>query len=666
MRPLIVTLFLMLCRLAHAQVCSSGLGDPIVNFTFGSGTATYGPALPASVTPMTYEQTTCPEGSDLGGYSIIHSPGQSCFTGDWLSFTGDHTGDPNGYFMCINASTPPSNFYKQQVDGLCAGTSYQFSAWIINMASHEGEIMPDITFSIQKTDGTVIQDFDTGPVPILNPAHWNQYAFYFTTPPGISSVVISMRNNAPGGYGNDLGLDDITFRTSGPSIGINFAGHAGDSVNFCSGPANNQDIIGTVGSCYPSNQYQWQTSSDHGATWTNIAGAVNSTLSTFPTAAGSYLYRLTAAATGNIGNAACRVVSSADSIVVLQSANPKLSISINNNPSCADSSILFTAAPIDGGTTPVYQWEVNGGVVSAGSATFNSSSLADGDQVECLMTSNAQCPSPSADAVSNVVSVKILPNVATSVSIVSTADLICRDSLVRFTATPANGGASPAYQWLINGKDVGTNSPVYETRGLGPGDQVSVEMNSSLRCSGPAGSNIIDMTVYDPPYIQLTPDTIIAAHSVITLNPILTGVVDQFQWEPAPYMNDPTLLDPTVAPIGTTVYEIVASNSHCTASAFEKVEVFYDLLMPNAFTPNGDGRNDLFRIPPSVPITIKHFAIYNRWGQLVFATTDASQGWDGRVDGHSAVSGTYVWVIEYRNPIIKKDMMRKGTVELVR
>jgi gliding motility-associated-like protein len=153
---------------------------------------------------------------------------------------------------------------------------------------------------------------------------------------------------------------------------------------------------------------------------------------------------------------------------------------------------------------------------------------------------------------------------------------------------------------------------------------------------------------------------------VITLDPILTGVVDQFHWEPAPYMNDPSLLDPTVAPVGTTVYEIVASNSHCTASAIEKVEVFYDLLMPNAFTPNGDGRNDLYRIPPSVPLTIKHFAIYNRWGQLVFATTDATQGWDGRVNGHSEPSGTYVWVIEYRNPIIKKDMMRKGTVELVR
>jgi gliding motility-associated-like protein len=174
------------------------------------------------------------------------------------------------------------------------------------------------------------------------------------------------------------------------------------------------------------------------------------------------------------------------------------------------------------------------------------------------------------------------------------------------------------------------------------------------------------MTVYDPPVIQLTPDTIIAAHSQIILDPILTGEVDQFQWEPAPYLNDTSLLHPTVAPVGTTVYEIVAKNSHCSAAASEKVEVFYDLLMPNAFTPNGDGRNDLYRIPPSVPLTIKRFSIYNRIGVMVFTTADATQGWDGTYSGHPEPVGTYVWWIEYENPILKKTMMRKGTLELVR
>lgn len=665
MKPLLLTLFLLHSLFAYTQVCSSGLGDPIVRFTFGSGTATYGPPLASGITPMIYEQSSCPEGGDLGGYSIIHSPGQNCFGGDWVNFSADHTGDPNGYFMCINASTPPSDFYRQRVDGLCGGTSYQFSAWIVNMASHAGEIQPDITFSIQNVDGTVIQTFDTGPVPILNPAKWNQYAFYFATPPGVNSVVISMRNNAPGGYGNDLGLDDITFRTSGPSIGIAFAGHPGDSVMFCADAAKSEAIVGTVGSCYPSTEYQWQLSTDHGASWTDIPGAATATYSAFPTTAGSYLYRLAAAQTGNIGNSSCKVVSSADSIIVLTAGTPGVSISAGN-PACVDSTVVFTALPVDGGSAPSFQWRVNGAPATGNAINFSSSTLVDGDQVSCLMTSSVQCPRPSADANSNVITMKMIPDVLSSVSIIPTADAICRDSLVAFTATPVNGGDDPAYQWLINGNPVGSGGSAYHTRSLNPGDQVSVRMTGSLHCSGTVVSNIVDMTVFDPPVIRLTPDTIIAAHTQIVLAPVITGVVDDFHWLPAPYLNDISLLYPIVAPIGTTVYRIVAKNSYCSATASEKVEVFYDLLMPNAFSPNGDGRNDLYRIPPSVPIRIRNFSIYNRSGALVFATADATLGWDGRLNGQAQPAGTYVWVIEYENPILKKSIMRKGTVELVR
>ncbi|HVU96498.1 MAG TPA: gliding motility-associated C-terminal domain-containing protein [Puia sp.] len=665
MKLLFSTLSVWFSLFTSAQVCTSGLGDPIVKFTFGSGTATYGPALPSSVTKMTYEQSSCPQGSDIGGYSIIHSPDQNCFGGDWVNFTGDHTGDPNGYFMCLNASTPPSDFYRQQVDGLCSGTSYQFSAWIVNMASHAGEIMPDITFSIQNTDGSVIQSFDTGPVPIVNPAKWNQYAFYFATPPGITSVVISMRNNAPGGYGNDLGLDDITFRTSGPSIAIAFAGHAGDSVMFCADAANSQGLVGAVGSCYPSSEYQWQLSTDHGANWADIPGAVNPVYSATPTTAGSYLYRLASAQAGNIGNTACKVVSSADSIIVLSSGTPGVSI-VEENPACVDSTVVFTAQPVYGGPAPSYLWTVNGITVGGNTAGFSAGTFSDGDQVSCLMTSSNQCPRPTADAFSNVITIKTIPDVISSVSIVSTADAICRDSLVIFTATPTNGGDEPVYQWLINGNPMGPGGPVYQTRRLDSGDVVSVRMTGSLRCSGPAVSNVVAMTVYDQPVIHLTPDTIIAAHSQIVLDPTITGRVDQYHWEPAPYLSDTSQLHPIVAPIGTTVYEIVANNSFCSATASEKVEVFYDLLMPNAFSPNGDGRDDVFRIPPSVPLTIRNFAIYNRWGALIFATANAREGWDGTFKGQAQAAGTYVWVIEYENPILKKNMMRKGVVELVR
>lgn len=669
MRLILLPLFLFLglmpaCMVSTAQVCSGGLGDPIVKFTFGSGTATYGGKLAAGLTNMTYVETQCPQGSDVGSYAIVHSPGNSCFTGDWLNFTGDHTGDPNGYFMLINASTPPSDFYTQTVSGLCPSTSYQFAAWIINMASHSGEIDPDITFNIESPDGTVLQTFQTGDVSMQNPAHWNQYAFYFTTPPGVSTVVIRMRNNAPGGYGNDLGLDDITFRASGPSVNIHMTGHAGDTASFCADPANTLGFTSTIAACYASIAYQWQGSSDNGTTWTDLPGAVNPTLTEFPTSVGNYLYRLTAAQSGNIGISSCQVASLPDSVVVLETVHPAISITLEAGHVCTDSIATFIPTPVDGGSNPLYQWMLNGTPVTT-APTYNST-LANGDQVSCLMTSNAVCAAyPTAP--SNTITIHLLPDVVTSVNILSSANNICHDSLVSFTASPFNGGNDPSYQWLVNGQPVGSDTSAFSSRELNQGDQVSVLMTSDLSCTIPATSNAIDMTVYDVPRIQLTPDTIIAAHTQIILDPVVTGPADYHQWSPATDLDDPTLLQPTASPVTTIVYQLfVSSDKGCTATARERVEVFYDLFMPNAFTPNGDGRNDLYRIPPFITVTIRHFSIFDRWGKQVFSTNNSTEGWDGRFAGHPQPADTYVWYVEYTNPILKKTMMKKGTVELVR
>jgi len=96
------------------------------------------------------------------------------------------------------------------------------------------------------------------------------------------------------------------------------------------------------------------------------------------------------------------------------------------------------------------------------------------------------------------------------------------------------------------------------------------------------------------------------------------------------------------------------------------VEVFYGLFMPSAFTPNGDGRNDLFRIPPGIPVTITRFAVYDRWGGMVFATSNTGEGWDGTRSGTLQPTGTYAWYVEYFNPLTKRMEMQKGTVELIR
>ncbi|MBN9384943.1 MAG: gliding motility-associated C-terminal domain-containing protein [Chitinophagaceae bacterium] len=86
--------------------------------------------------------------------------------------------------------------------------------------------------------------------------------------------------------------------------------------------------------------------------------------------------------------------------------------------------------------------------------------------------------------------------------------------------------------------------------------------------------------------------------------------------------------------------------------------------MPSAFSPNGDGVNDVFRIPPGITLQLKEFSIFNRWGGRVFSSRDINKGWDGKIDGRPAQTGTYAFIITGTD--IKGSVMVTGTVVLVR
>jgi gliding motility-associated-like protein len=304
--------------------------------------------------------------------------------------------------------------------------------------------------------------------------------------------------------------------------------------------------------------------------------------------------------------------------------------------------------------------------VATGGPSYSSGTLVNGDQVNCILTSNALCP-VAATVVSNTITMNLLPDIVSSVSVQASANSICQDSLVIFTATPTNGGSHPSYTWEVDGQPAGSDTPVYSSRALNNGDVVTVLMATGQPCSPASASTPIPMTVYGVPLIQLTPDTIIAPGSHIRLDPVVTGSIDYSQWTPSTGLDNPSLLQAVASPVETTVYQLeVKSVSGCVATASEKVEVFYNLSMPNAFTPNGDGHNDVFRIPPVLNLTIEGFSVYNRWGALVFTTNNSLVGWDGRTGGQGQPAGTYVWVVSYYDPLTRQSVMKKGTVELIR
>jgi len=88
--------------------------------------------------------------------------------------------------------------------------------------------------------------------------------------------------------------------------------------------------------------------------------------------------------------------------------------------------------------------------------------------------------------------------------------------------------------------------------------------------------------------------------------------------------------------------------------------------VPNAFTPNHDGVNDLFL--PKYQCLFSNYAlkIFNRWGQVIFASKNSATGWDGSFSNEEQPMGTYVWELSYKDDLTGKSMIKHGTVVLIR
>jgi N-acetylneuraminic acid mutarotase len=208
-----------------------------------------------------------------------------------------------------------------------------------------------------------------------------------------------------------------------------------------------------------------------------------------------------------------------------------------SNILCDTHDATFNATPIGGGTSPVYQWHLNGNTAGINSATFDGTGLQNGDRVFCKMTSNTSCPSPETVS-SNTITIIQRTTTAPVVTIAG-PPVVCSGVDTQFTATPLNGGSAPLYQWKKNGDNVGTNSTTYTASSLVSGDVLSCVMTSNRECvtSPTATSSNLAITVNAKvtPTIQITADPAetVGAGSVIYLSSVITngGISPDYQWK---------------------------------------------------------------------------------------------------------------------------------------
>jgi gliding motility-associated-like protein len=621
---LLILLLLVISNISLAQLCQGSLGDPIVNINFGSG-LNPGPPLAAATTNYQYVPDDCPN----DGFYTLRNTTASCFGSTWYTINADHTGNAGGYFMLVNASFLPSAFYVDTVSGLCTNSTYEFAAWVMNVikpsACGGNPIMPDLTFRIEKLDGTLLQSFNSGSIPATAMPVWRQYGFFFSTPPGVSEVILRIINNAPGGCGNDLALDDITFRPCGPLINGSIAGETNDTVTFCNGAASkNYTFNCFVSAGFNNPSFQWQQ--NNGSGWTDIAGATtNSYTASFAsnTSPGVYQYRLTAAETGNIGNTVCRVAS--DALVVLVATTPVTTITANN-PVCENNHLLMTAS---GGTQ--YLWSGENGFSATGSnvSISNIQSLQAGTYY--VEVSNASgCK--HLDSIIINVRPGALANTATALVNICKGDSIS-----------LQGSGTGTYQWLPS---TGLSSSVISNPKASPANTTNYSfiVTNSFNCRDTAYTKV---NVIALPKADAGPDRICFGGRPVILLANASGDNISYSWSPAQYMDDASALRPIVNPPTEINYVMkVVSLDGCGIST-DTVTVFVDkqISVPSAFTPDKNGMNDRWRTPVLSSFASYEVSVYDRFGKELYHVQNDNSGWDGRYQGKDMPQGTYVYFI---------------------
>jgi gliding motility-associated-like protein len=617
--------FSLLPDMLQAQLCQGSLGDPIINTTFGAG-ANPGAPLISATTSYQYSANDCP----ADGFYTVRNNTSSCFSATWHSVASDHTGDLNGYFMLVNASVQPSAFYLDTVRGLCGGITYEFAAWIMNVLLPSGcngaGNQPNLTFSIERTDGTVLQSYNSGNISTTSIPTWRQYGFFFTTPGGVSDVVLRIVNNAAGGCGNDLALDDITFRPCGPLLTPSISGASSTNASHCQGSLITYMLNCAVSGGFNNPVYMWQSRLNNNP-WFDVPIVNINTLNvTFvpTTPPGVYQYRMVVAEAGNMGSVQCRIAS--QPLTVSVNANPVTTVT-NNGPICEGTSITLLAT---GGTQ--YAWTGPNGYTASGSPLLiNNSQLNQSGRYYVTVTNATGCSTRDSTDIA------VNPG-AVAVTSFSSASLCAGDSI----QLSAAGGIS--YQWtpsaglsninIANPKSSPALSTVY-----------SVIVTNAFACKDTATVNINLVT---KPLVDAGPDKVILKGQSTTLSATVTGNANTYEWSPAAYINNIYSLQPVVNPPADFRYILRAiSTAGCGAASDTMfVKVYDDLFIPNAFSPNGDGLNDTWNIPALSAYPSFELFVYSRWGELVFQTRDKPKPWDGRCKDKPCPVGAYTYVIK--------------------
>jgi gliding motility-associated-like protein len=378
---------------------------------------------------------------------------------------------------------------------------------------------------------------------------------------------------------------------------------------------------------------------------TPIAGATSINYSA--NAAGDYTVRLYSATAPG-----CTAVSLP--VTVTTKPAPIADVSPTGNAGvCEGEKLLLTHTSVTG---EMYEWFNNGALISGQSNAFLS---VDAAGTYTLTINAANGCTATSTGVTVVVNAKPIATLSPSGEF-----KLCEGGTVTLSV-PLTAGVT--YTWQRNGSAItGASANTYDATSSGL--YTALAKNTATGCKGVSAATKI--TMIPPPIIFAGNDTIVAMQQPLQLHvkELTNYGVNQYQWLPRNVLDDPFSANPVAVLNADQEFTVSGSNSIGCANTdkiFIKVYKGPAIYVPTAFTPNKDGKNDLLKCFAVGISTFKNFTIFNRYGQKVFSTSDQAKGWNGFLQSEPAAAGTYVWIAEAVDYLLKP-MSAKGSFVLIR
>lgn len=572
LKKLLLLVFLSFQLLTYAQLgfCNGSSGAPIFFENFGSGT-TYGPTLPAGVTNYTYVNSGFPND---GQYTLYYRTNLIPNSQNWL-YSLDHTPDNepdgvDGKCLIINAGYNPDQFYKRTVTGLCSNTTFEFSAWVLNILNATTNQYPiNVTFEIwDSTDTILLKSGSTGIIANTFTPIWNQYGLVFTMPAGQTSVILKMRNNANGGLGNDLAIDDIMFRACGETSTITNTGNSTNTIAICQNETipNSQLQVNTSGTA--SNVYQWQQSNDS-VNFIDINGET-STLFTIPNLTATTYYRVKVANDiSNLNNPFCSTLSNIFIVIINQL--PNAPVSGGNQTLCSNQNSTLSVTVDANQSVNWYDAPTNGNLLQANSPTFSPTNTG---------TFYAEAYNLSTPCKSNTrTAVTLLPMITASSSGTKT---ICSGETTAINLTSSDTNAT--FNWTASSTNVtgfsnGTGNTINQTlnyTGTGTGTVTYVVTPIINGCEGMQETIVVTLNPQENITLTFAP-----IPSAICLNSTApTLPINSSNTTPITGTWNPSIID--TSSLGTTTYTFSPQTTGCVNIAPFSVQIeIIDTISPN-------------------------------------------------------------------------------------